>query len=246
MKRVGLVLAFFLVFSLTCGFAQLLPEVEYALKTAEEKVDELIKEISEIKDGLQKIANSIEKNNALGQNSTPPVLPSPNFQNETKASLDSGIMGKGRSERNAVIAYIRTKNSSINFETIATIVDSYISEAEQEGVNHDFAIAQMCWATAYLTNHQRIAANNYGGLLNSRFSDRGTGVRAHIQHLKAYASTEGFKTKIVDPRYNVLVAKGLLGKITTRNQLYPYWSEARDYGKRIEGILLDLGKQFTG
>ena len=125
------------------------------------------------------------------------------------------------------------------------IFSTYIQEAALEDINLNIAIAQMLLATNFLRNGQRMDIHNYAGLSGLSFNDRQTGIRAHIQHLKGYASTEAPITAIVNPRYNILRQMGILGTITTRQQLYSTWAPlSRDYRTRMENILSDL-EQFS-
>jgi hypothetical protein len=69
------------------------------------------------------------------------------------------------------------------------------------------------------------------------------GVRAHIQHLKGYASHQQPKLPIVDPRYNILKQNGYIGKAKTLNQLYGLWVPAANsvnYINRVSEIIKDL------
>jgi len=91
----------------------------------------------------------------------------------------------------------------------------------------------------YWTNNlkQRKATNNYGSLKNCSFPDMTTGVRAHIQHLKAYAK-ETPKKDIVDPRFKAAFDRGSSG--INFGQVCSIWSENPSYGKKIEEILNNL------
>jgi len=159
-----------------------------------------------------------------------------------RLSGENEIIGKSRSGPEGIVSYIQSKNRTISVQTIRSVVNTYIEEASREGVRHDVAIAQMCYATDYLADKPRVTTHNYAGLLDSKFPDRTTGIRAHIQHLKSYASTEGLKTRNVDPRYNGLRDRGLLGRATTLDQLYRFWAPQNygNYGNRINAIIRDL------
>jgi hypothetical protein len=66
------------------------------------------------------------------------------------------------------------------------------------------------------------------------------GIQAHIQHLKGHVSTIRPQI-IVDPHYNVLVTSGILGTVTTLDELYAAWApQSYTYGISINGILRDL------
>ena len=110
-------------------------------------------------------------------------------------------------------------------------------------VNHEIAIAQMWYATRELSNNVLLGNCNYAGLKavgRGTFNNSDTGVRAHIQHLKGYASTVRPKNKIVDPRYEILVTNGYLGRGTTLGELSKWWSPNKDYAAEIIKILNTL------
>jgi hypothetical protein len=82
--------------------------------------------------------------------------------------------------------------------------------------------------------------NNFCGLgsLNTdhpgeTFPSPQIGVRAHIQHLKAYASDEGLNQELVDPRYRWV----RYGSSPTVEKLTGAWAADREYGNKIRGIL---------
>ena len=85
----------------------------------------------------------------------------------------------------------------------------YREEAAIESVNYDIAFAQMLVETKELTATQTVAQNNFGGIgsatggtVGASFPSAQIGVRAHIQHLKAYGSVEPLVLRVVDPRFN--------------------------------------------
>lgn len=95
----------------------------------------------------------------------------------------------------------------------------FIEEGEAEGVRGDVAFAQSLHETGYFKYGGIVTPemNNFAGIgaLNGNatgqaasFPDPRTGVRAQIQHLKAYASTEALANDCVDPRFS-LVARGV-------------------------------------
>jgi hypothetical protein len=61
-------------------------------------------------------------------------------------------------------------------------------------------------------------------------------VRAHIQHLKAYASLEPLVQQEVDPRFR-FVTRGVAPLV---HQLSGRWSADLDYGTKITAILRRL------
>ena len=95
------------------------------------------------------------------------------------------------------------------------LAEIFLEEGKREGVRGDGAFCQSLIETGYfrfdgdVKPHQ----NNYagigatGGVPGNSFPDPRTGIRAQIQHLKAYASTTPLVLECVDPRYKY-VSKG--------------------------------------
>lgn len=88
----------------------------------------------------------------------------------------------------------------------------YLQEGEIEGIRGDIAFCQAVRDTRFFTFEEpdrSAGKHNYGrlhGQYNTpkdvSFSDERTGVRAHIQHLKAGANTEPLRMPCVDPFFN--------------------------------------------
>ena len=133
----------------------------------------------------------------------------------------TAIMGKAQATAQQMALFCRSKNStpqltSCSLEQLAEI---FIEEGEAEGVRGDVAFAQSLHETGYFKFGGIVlpTQNNYAGIgaLNGNatgqaasFPDPRTGVRAQIQHLKTYASTEALVNECVDPRFS-LVARGV-------------------------------------
>ena len=176
-----------------------------------------------------------------------PVIPvSENPAPRTPATSGNTLMAKGRLGKDAIVAFISSRNQVMPRGEIESIVGTYIQEAEAENINHDIAISQMCYATNFLKAQQRLVTHNYAGLGDLKFNDRVTGIRAHIQHLKGYVSSEMPKGSIVDPRFDVLVKNGIQGTVSTLEGMYLVWApQSYDYGDKINTILSDM-YQFQG
>jgi hypothetical protein len=89
--------------------------------------------------------------------------------------------------------------------------------------------------------------NNFCGLgaisekqPGEKFDTMELGVRAHIQHLKAYATPDPLKKKLVDPRYRYVKA----GSAPTISGLSGRWASDKHYDKKIETILNRLYQFF--
>ncbi|MDR0487762.1 MAG: glucosaminidase domain-containing protein, partial [Treponema sp.] len=128
---------------------------------------------------------------------------------------------------------------------VRALAGFYIDEAAKEGINHDVAFAQMCLETGFLSYGGLVKPewNNFCGLgaigpeqPGEIFPEPRIGVRAHIQHLKAYATEEPLNGALVDPRYK-WVRKGSSPGI---DGLSGTWAADKSYSVKIKSILHNL------
>jgi hypothetical protein len=121
----------------------------------------------------------------------------------------------------------------------------YREEASVEGINYDVAFCQMCIETGFLRfgGDVKPEQNNFaglgtigGGAVVASFESARIGVRAHVQHLKAYASLEPLVQEVVDPRFR-FVTRGVAPLV---DQLSGRWAADLDYGKKIMATLRQL------
>lgn len=154
------------------------------------------------------------------------------------------IISNGNTSELQLQLFLKTNNENaiIQFSDIPKL---YREEATIEGVNHDIAFSQMCLETGFLRFGTDIKPqqNNFaclgtvgGGLEGASFPSARIGVRAHIQHLKAYASLEPLVQQEVDPRFR-FVTRGVASSV---HQLSGRWSADLDYGTKIVAILKRL------
>lgn len=144
------------------------------------------------------------------------------FGMESSAESEkTAIMGKAQATAQQMALFCRSKNSAPQLTScsLEQLAEMFIEEGEAEGVRGDVAFAQSLHETGYFKFGGIVlpTQNNYAGIgaLNGNatgqaasFPDPRTGVRAQIQHLKAYASTEALVNECVDPRFS-LVARGV-------------------------------------
>ena len=171
-----------------------------------------------------------------------------NFNHNVNHNVNRNEIVAGASlGKNALVGFILSRNSALPGREIEAIVDTYIREAQSEQINHDIAIAQMCYATNFLKTEQRLITHNYAGLKDARFNDMTTGIRAHIQHLKGYASYDRPKHSIVDPRFDIIVNSNIQGTVNTLEKLYAAWApQSFDYGHNINRILNEMSRFASG
>jgi len=121
------------------------------------------------------------------------------------------------------------------------LAKQYLSIGVEEGIRGDIAYAQAIKETGYFrfTGDVKIEQNNFAGLgstgpgvKGASFTTVEDGIRAHIQHLKAYANTEPLKTDIVDPRFNLVKR----GSAPNFEDLNGKWAVQEGYGQSIVSI----------
>lgn len=130
------------------------------------------------------------------------------------------IMGEAHATAQQMALFCRNKNAEPKLTscTLEQLAEIFLEEGKAEGVRGDVAFAQSLHETGYFKFGGIVlpSQNNYAGIgaLNGNatgqaatFPDPRTGVRAQIQHLKAYASTEPLVNTCVDPRFS-LVTRG--------------------------------------
>lgn len=97
-----------------------------------------------------------------------------------------------------------------NVGTIREFCALYYEECGDEGINPAVAFCQAMKETNFLrfTGDVSISQFNFAGLgatgngvAGLSFPDIRTGIRAHVQHLKAYANTDQLNNTCVDPRF---------------------------------------------
>lgn len=152
------------------------------------------------------------------------------------------IMGRGYTSEVQLIMFLKSYNPD-GLARFPTLPRLYIDEATPEQVNHDVAFAQMCAETDFLRfDSIPPEQNNFAHLGDpassegASFRDTRIGVRAHVQRLKAYATTEPLVQAPVDPRFD-LVRRGIA---PTVEQLSGRWSADPDYGHRILAMVRRL------
>jgi hypothetical protein len=154
------------------------------------------------------------------------------------------IMGHGNATEIQMLMFLKHNNDDAlgQYKDIANL---YREEATSEGVNYDIAFCQMCVETGFLRfgGDVKPSQNNFAGLgavgsgaQGPSFPDQRTGVRAQIQHLKAYASTAPLVQSLVDPRFR-FVTRGIAPLVS---QLTGRWAADPDYDKKIMATLRRL------
>jgi hypothetical protein len=152
------------------------------------------------------------------------------------------ILGDGKTDSTELANFLLKTNPFLEEKFARDFAKLYIEEAAIEGVNHDVAFSQMCLETGFLSFGGLVKPemNNYAGIgstgpdaIGEYFSSPRIGVRAQIQHLKAYATGAPLNQENVDPRRHFVRP----GSATTIYQLAGSWAEDKEYGHKIKVIL---------
>jgi hypothetical protein len=159
------------------------------------------------------------------------------------------IMGHGNTSLVQLLTFLKSKNPDA-LNRFPDLPKFYREEGAAEGVNYDIAFAQMGFETNFLRFGSVVKPeqNNFASLGGvgtaeggATFTSARLGVRAHIQHLKAYASTEPLKQAEVDPRFR-FVRRGVAPLL---EQLSGRWTADTQYGTKILNIVRQM-YEFTG
>ena len=137
-------------------------------------------------------------------------------------------------------------------DSIETFCQMYYEEASAEGVRPEVAFAQTMKETGFLQygGDAFIEQFNFaglgttgGGVPGNSYADVRTGIRAQIQHLKAYATTDPLLGECVDDRYDY-VKKGSAPYVEwlgqQENPSGTGWATADNYGYDIVGMIDDI------
>jgi len=148
------------------------------------------------------------------------------------------VVGQGLATKEQIFNLIKDRNPYILDRKLLYIIRVYLKECEMENINYDLAIVQMCLETNFLqfTGSVPEDNNNYAGMGAVTSSSKGLffstirdGVRAHVQHLKAYATTEMPINPIIDPRFNYVKR----GTVEYVEDLAGRWAMDTTYGKKL-------------
>ena len=170
-----------------------------------------------------------------------------NVQNKNE-SISRNLTGKAVKNSRQLYNFFMANNPQANKKLVKKLAKLYISEAKTEGINSDCAFVQMCHETGFLKFGNLVTPqmHNYCGLgaINAEnpglsFKTEKLGVRAHIQHLHAYATKEDvlLKNKCVDPRYKYVSPRGKSPDIFG---LSGTWAADKEYSNKLNSLLARL------
>lgn len=147
------------------------------------------------------------------------------------------------------LAYPSTALGAGEAPNAATFCQMIYEESNAEGVRAEVIFAQIMNETGWLQFGGDVSINqfNFGGIgatgngvPGNSFKDVRTGIRAQVQHLKAYASTEPLKNTCVDPRFNY-VSRGCAKFVEWLgigdNPTGQGWCAGSGYGAKLKDIM---------
>ncbi len=148
-----------------------------------------------------------------------------------------------------------TKGGAPDIESFCEIL---MEEAEAEDVRAEVVFAQVILETGWL-QFQGVCVPqqyNFAGLgatggdeQGNCFEDVRTGLRAQVQHLKAYASSEKLKQECVDERFELVQRECAPYVEWLGIQENPYgggWAAGEHYGYKLRDLLAEMkGETYT-
>ena len=142
-----------------------------------------------------------------------------------------------------------TKGGAADIETFCKIIKE---EADAENMKADVVFIQAMLETGYLKfgGDVKISQFNFAGLgatgngvAGNSFKDVRTGIRAQVQHLKAYANKEALKSTCVDVRFSY-VTRGSAPYVEwlgiQENPNGGGWAASKNYGNDLLGLINKL------
>ena len=185
------------------------------------------------------------------------MRPGASYYNVRSATVDkyftyTNITGASQATARQMQAYIQKVNPDVP-QSVLDMIPDYLSEGRAEGIRGDIAFAQSCLETGNFTFQDSAVSleqNNFcglgvleNGMLGAAFDTPQLGIRAQIQHLKAYANREPLQNECIDPRFS-LVTRGAAPTVQylgiQENPQGYGWASGADYGVKILNILENI------
>ncbi len=170
---------------------------------------------------------------------------------QTLSADDKNILGTPLASQQQCLNYLLSVNPRPNITvTPEQLISYYYEEGGREGVRPDVAFAQALKETGFFRYGGDVVPeqNNYcglgttgGGVKGAYFASSQQGVRAHIQHLLAYASTRKPVEPVVDPRYALVRSSYGKRTLDTWEDLNGRWAvPGYTYGQSIMSMFKDM------
>jgi len=161
------------------------------------------------------------------------------------------IMGRGLTTASQLVNFLRSKNE-LALSNFPHLTQFYVDEAQIESVNHDVAFCQMCLETGFLNfgGDAKPEYYNFAGMgavsvgkPGLSFPDARTGVRAHIQLLKGYASKEPLVQTPVKENLRLQFIKR--GIAPTVHELSRRWASDPLYAEKLINLQRQLYEEVA-
>ena len=172
--------------------------------------------------------------------------------------LNHPIMNDNTATAAQMAAFFRSKGKSFNSSVYGMSLDQlcqiYLEEGAAEGVDALVAFSQAIIETGYFSSSRALNQFNFCGLgatdggaagANFNTSEFGAtaaervrmGVRAQMQHLKAYGSTAPLNNPCIDPRFN-LVSRG--SAVNVEDLGNGKWATDPNYASKLLNIMIQV------
>ena len=168
------------------------------------------------------------------------------------------ITGSSTVTVSQMVSYYQSRTSYPSFyggsdaATIKKFCQIYLEECETENIRAEVAFAQAMKETNFLRFGGDVSITQYnfagigavgGGAKGQSFSSVRLGIRAQIQHLKAYANYDALNNGCVDPRFTY-VSRGTAPYVEwlgiPDNPYGKGWATAQNYGSSILQMIKDI------
>ncbi|WP_165062556.1 N-acetylmuramoyl-L-alanine amidase [Adlercreutzia sp. ZJ154] len=165
------------------------------------------------------------------------------------------IMGASTTSVDQMVRYFNSQKKQYPASTYASkgagdinaFCKIVMEEAQAEGVRAEVVFCQAMKETGWLQFGGQVKADqcNFAGLgatnngaNGATFQDVRTGIRAQVQHLKAYASTDKLKNTCVDPRFHLVKPRGCAPYLEDLNGRWAV--PGQGYGQAIANMILNM------
>lgn len=176
----------------------------------------------------------------------------------------TAIMGSGSTTVDQMVAYYNANAKYPDFyantdaPTIRDFCQIYYDECAAEGVKAEVAFCQAMNETGFLKYGGQVDISQFNfagigstddGAAGATFENVRTGVRAQVQHLKAYATTDSLNGECVDPRFNLMTKSRGSAPIVEwlgiqENPAGKGWATAKNYGYTIRDGYMNKLAQY--
>ena len=181
------------------------------------------------------------------------ILPEQEQEQKEPVVISRYLTDKGVLNANQLADFFLENAQTRTRQELILFAQIYINEALDENINSDIAFAQMCHETGFLRYGGLVQPewHNYCGLgaispeqPGCQFETVKFGVRAHIQHIQAYATTEDIQlnNELIDPRYS-WVHKTKYAQ--TVAELAASWATDPEYANKLERMLTRMEESAT-